>query len=143
MDSFDKKIISGIIIVVVFTVSLYAFLLFVSNDSNDTQSLDQDTIEKCRTLTRQSADILVQTAIVSQTNANKNNYNDSGSNNNDNKLENTKKLEELKIHALDIEKNMSDLKCHETQEEWAYGSFKQEMSEYEAYIAEIVRQNTK
>ena len=131
MDNLDKKIVSGIIIVLVFTVSLYAFLSFVSdNGSNDAQSLVPDIVEKCRALTRESADILVQTAILTKTDTSQNNA----------KLENTtQSLEELKIRALNIEQNMADLKCHETQEEWAYGSFKQEMSEYEAYIAEIMR----
>lgn len=124
MDSLDKKVISGIIVALAFTITLYVFLSIISQDNN-MQSLSPETIEKCRTMTRESADILVQTAMQS-------------GNQNNKELQN---LTELKARALEIEKSMTELRCHQTQEQWAYGSFKQEMLEYEAYIAELVRQN--
>lgn len=123
MDSFDKKVVSGIIAVAIFTASSYVFLAVSSQDDN-VKKISSEIVQKCRDLTRESADILVQTAQQ---------QND--------EPENEQRLEELKIRATQIKGVMIELDCYETQDQWAYGSFKQEMSEYEAYIAEIVRQN--
>lgn len=123
MDSVDKKVVSGIIAVAIFTASLYVVLAIASQDDN-AKKISSETIQKCRDLTRESADILVQTAQQ---------RND--------EPENEQRLEELRIRAAQIKDGMTKLDCHITQDQWAYGSFKQEMSEYEAYIAELVRQN--
>lgn len=123
MESFDKKVVSGIIAVAIFTASLYVFLAISSQDDN-AKKISSETIQKCRDLTRESADVLVRTARQ---------QND--------EPENEQLLEELRMQAAQIKDGMTELDCYKTQDQWAYGSFKQEMSEYEAYIAEIVRQN--
>ena len=125
MDSLDKKIIGGITIAAVTTVILYALL--ASMQEKDPGAIGREVIDACRNLTRESADILVQ---VARDNLKPDNPDD------------VQRLAALESRIVEIEGEMERLDCYETREQWAYGSFRQEMSEYETYIAELVRQNT-
>ena len=122
MDATDKKIIVGIVIFAAVIATLYG-ILSVATIGN-AESLDRKTIEKCRSLTRGVADILVQ---VARDGLDPDNLGDA------------QKLAEYEARIDAIEDDMAENRCVETQEKWAYGSFKQEMSEYEAYIAELSR----
>ncbi len=124
MDSVDKKIIGGIAITAAIAASLYAFMSI--SEGGQGRSLDKEAIEKCRGLVREGADILVQIARDGLDAADPA---DAG------------RLAEFEVRISAIEEEMTRHDCHSTQQEWAYGSFRQEMSEYESYIADLVRQN--
>lgn len=51
------------------------------------------------------------------------------------------RLQSLQVQVESIEDQMADLGCLENPDSWAYGSFRQEMAEYEEYIAELTRMN--
>lgn len=125
MDSFDIKVVSGIVTVAAVIVVLYAVL--ASMQSATTGTLEREEIDMCRSLTRESADVLVQ---VAQSDLDLDNPH------------NAQRLSAFESRISEIQHNLDELDCHETQDQWAYGSFRQEMSEYEAYIADLVRQNT-
>lgn len=124
MDSLDKKIIGGIAITAAIAASLYAFMSI--SEGSQGRSLDKEAIERCRGLVREGADILVQVARDGLDAADPG---DAG------------RLAEFEARIAAIEEEMSRYDCHATQQEWAYGSFRQEMSEYESYISDLVRQN--
>ncbi len=124
MDSLDKKIIGGIAITAAIAASLYAFMSI--SEGSQGRSLDKEAIERCRGLVREGADILVQVARDGLDAADPG---DAG------------RLAEFEARIAAIEEEMSRYDCHATQKEWAYGSFRQEMSEYESYISDLVRQN--
>lgn len=124
MDSLDKKIIGGIAITAAIAASLYAFMSI--SEGNQGRSPDKEAIERCRGLVREGADILVQIARDGLDAAEPG---DAG------------RLAEFEARISAIEEEMSRYDCRATQLEWAYGSFRQEMSEYESYIADLVRQN--
>ncbi len=124
MDSLDKKIIVGIAVTAAVAASLYAFMSISEGDQGG--SLDKESIERCRALVREGADILVQIARDGLDAADPG---DAG------------RLAEFEAQISAVEGEMSRHDCHATQQEWAYGSFRQEMSEYESYIADLVRQN--
>lgn len=124
MDTLDKKIIGGIAITAAIAASLYAFMSI--SEGNQGKSLDKEAIERCRGLVREGADILVQIAR-------------DGLDATDPK--DAERLAGFEVQISSIEGEMSRHDCHATQQEWAYGSFRQEMSEYESYIADLVRQN--
>lgn len=125
MDGLDRKVIIGIAVTAAITASLYAFLS--TSEKNNPESMDSDTIQECRDLLRESADILVQ---VARDDLSHDNPDDS------------QRLAVLEARVSDIENEMSALGCDENREQWVYGSFRQEMSEYESYIADLVRQNS-
>ena len=121
MDKINKRVILGLIVIAVITVTLYAYL--EAQQQTELSPLDKHTIQNCRDLMRESADILVQVARG---------------------IDNTKdaqRLQEMRTGIVDIESKMTELQCLEYVDSWAYGSFKQEMVEYEEYIAELVRNN--
>jgi len=124
MDNLDKKIIGGIAITTAIAASLYAFMSF--SEGSQGGSLDKEAIERCRGLVREGAEILVQIARDGLDAA------DPGD---------AERLAEFEVRISAIEEEMARYDCHATQQEWAYGSFRQEMSEYESYIADLVRQN--
>lgn len=121
MDGLDRKVLAGLLAVSAVTITLFAFMY---GQQESAKLLDDDVVEGCRSLVRESADILVEVA-----------RDNLGPDNQDT----LPRLYELQTRIHEIEIEMSDLRCHETQEGWAYGSFRQEMSEYEAYIAELVK----
>ena len=128
MDALDRRVIIGIGIAAALTASLYAFL--ASSDEEKAGgaggTMDSDTIQECRSLLRESADILVQVARDGL------GYEDP---------DDAARLSELEARVSEIEAEMEGAGCNEDREQWVYGSFIQEMSEYESYIAELVRQN--
>ena len=125
MDGLDRKVIIGIAVTAAITASLYAFLS--TSEKSSPESMDSDTIQECRGLLRESADILVQ---VARDDLSHDNPGDS------------QRLAVLEARVSDIENEMAALGCDENREQWVYGSFRQEMSEYESYIADLVRQNS-
>lgn len=125
MDSLDKKVIAGIAIAAVFTISLYAYL--AGEQERGSEPLDSKIVDRCRELLREGADILVQ---VARDDLNPDSPDDAF------------RLAEFEGRIADIETEMDKINCRGTQDQWTYGSFKQEMSEYEAYIAELVRKNS-
>ena len=125
MNSLDKKVVAGIAVTAVFTASLYAFL--ASEHGTGAGPLDREIVEGCRDLTREGADVLVQ---IARDDLSPDNPGDAG------------RLAEFEARIAEIEAGMEEMNCRETQDRWAYGSFKQEMSEYEAYSAELVRERS-
>ena len=123
MDTFDRKIILGIIIFAAITFTLY---LYLDNQQNSLPPLEPYVIEGCRNLVRESAEIFVE---VARDNLKPNEPDDS------------QRLQELQYRLAEIELEMSRLECEENSDRWAYGSFVQEMNEYEEYIADLNRSN--
>lgn len=122
MDGLDRKVLAGLLTASILTITLFAFM-YVQQDR--VEPLDDEVVDGCRSLVRESADILVEVA-----------RDDLGPD-----YSNTlPRLQELQTRIHEIEAEMSQLGCYEEQEGWMYGSFKQEMSEYEAYIAELTRE---
>ena len=125
MNKFNKISITVIIILIISIITLYTYL---DSQENKLPPLESHVIEGCRNLVRESADIFVQ---VARDNLQPDNPNDAS------------RLNELQSRILEIEDQMMELGCNEDPDRWTYGSFKQEMSEYEEYIVELTRQNSK
>jgi len=123
MDSLNRKVIVGLAVTAAVTAALFAYM---SAAQEKIEPLSDYVVEGCRDLVRESAGILVEVAQDDL------NYDDP---------DDASRLSDLTVRISEIEDEMAVLNCRETQDGWAYGSFKQEMSEYEAYIAELVRGN--
>ncbi len=123
MDRLGRMVVSGVAALAILTITLYAYL-----DMQQSRSapLDSQVVDSCRSLVRQSADILVEVA---------------GDNLQPDDPADAPRLQELQARIMMIEGEMSSLGCLEDPDRWVYGSFKQEMAEYEEYIAELTRRN--
>lgn len=121
MDHLDRKVLAGLMAASAVTVTLFAYMHMQQERA---EPLADEIVEGCRSLMRESADIMVE---VARDDLNPDEPGD------------LPKLHDIQTRIYEIEAEMAGLGCYETQEKWAYGSFKQEMSEYEAYIAELIR----
>lgn len=123
MDKLYKQAITGSLIFLAVVLTLYAFL---DAQNRNLPPLESHIIEGCRNLVRESADVFVE---VARDNLKPDNP------------DQAPRLQELQNRLMEIEDEMHALDCYKTQERWTYGSFKQEMTEYDSYIAELNRQN--
>lgn len=117
-------VIAGVVVMAVLAITIYVYL-DAQHDSPD--RMDPHVADTCRSLVRESADILVQ---VARDNLQSDNPAD------------VPILHDLQIRAAEIEAQLAGLDCLENPDGWVYGSFRQEMAEYEGYIAELTRMNT-
>ncbi len=123
MDRLSRMVASGVVALAILTITLYAYL---DMQQSRPAPLDSQVVDSCRSLVRQSADILVEVA---------------GDNLQPDDPADAPRLQELQARIMMIEGEMNDLGCLEDPDSWVYGSFKQEMAEYEGYIAELTRRN--
>lgn len=125
MDRLSRLVLVGAVTVLVTIASIYAYL---DAAERRVPPLDPEVVQGCRSLVREAAEILVQAAqddLVRDDPAS------------------MSLLADLQGRLAEIEEGMDTLRCEETSERWAYGSFVQEMSEYEEYIAELARGNAR
>ena len=114
---------AGVVAMAVLAVTIYVYL--DAQHDNPTR-LDPQIVDACRGLVRESADILVQ---VARDNLQPDDPADAS------------RLQDLQERVAAIEERLAGLGCLENLDGWVYGSFRQEMTEYEGYIAELTRLN--
>ena len=123
MDRLNRMAAAGVVAMAVLAVTIYVYL---DAQHDNPARLDPQIVDACRSLVRESADILVQ---VARDNLQPDNPADAS------------RLQDLQERVAAIEEQMAGLGCLENLDGWVYGSFRQEMTEYEGYIAELTRLN--
>ena len=123
MDRLNRMAAAGVVAMAVLAVTIYVYL---DAQHDNPARLDPQIVDACRGLVRESADILVQ---VARDNLQPDDPADAS------------RLQDLQERVAAIEEQMAGLGCLENLDGWVYGSFRQEMTEYEGYIAELTRLN--